>query len=410
MTILQITSLLVVLAGVFGSVNYFFLRLPPSIGILVVALAASTMAMVLDWLAPGIGIADAVRAVVLDIEFSTALLDWMLGLLLFAGALHVRADLLREQALPVAVITLVGVLVSTAVAGIGFAWITGFPLVVAMVFGALISPTDPVAVLGVLREAKLRKSLEIQIAGESLFNDGVGYVVFLLLVGLAFPLQGEHHAEGWQSVATLFLREAVGGAALGGVLGWLTFQLIRHIDDYALEVLISLGLALGGYELAVAIGVSGPIMAVIAGLFIGDVGKKFGMGAITQEYLDKFWEIIDEMLNAVLFLLIGVEVFALALDLDMIRAGVLAIGLSLLARLVGVAAPVLLLRSWEPQKRDVIPIMTWGGLKGGISVALALSLPDSEWKPTILAATYFVVVFSIIVQGLSIGLLARWLK
>ncbi len=410
MTILQIASLLVVLAGVFGSVNYFFLKLPASIGILVVALAASIAVMVLDRLVPAIGIADVVRNTVLDIEFSEALLHWMLGLLLFAGALHVRADLLRQQALPVALITLVGVLISTAIAGFGFAWITGFPLLVALVFGALISPTDPVAVLGVLREAKLRKSLEIQIAGESLFNDGVGYVVFLLLVGLAFPLHGEEHPQGWLAVATLFLREAGGGALLGAGLGWLTFLLIRRIDDYALEVLISLGLALGGYELAVMLAVSGPIMAVVAGLFIGDVGKQYGMGQLTQEYLDKFWEIVDEVLNAVLFLLIGVEVFALALDLDMIRAGVLSIGLSLLARLAGVAVPVLMLRPLRPQERDVIPIMTWGGLKGGISVALALSLPSSDWKPTILAATYFVVVFSIIVQGLTVAPLARWLK
>jgi monovalent cation:H+ antiporter, CPA1 family len=410
LTILQIASVLVVLAGVFGSMNYFFLKLPAAIGILVVALAASITVMALDWLAPGIGIADAVRGAVLDIEFSEALLHWMLGLLLFAGALHVRADLLREQALPVAIITLVGVLISTAIAGLGFAWNTGFPLMVAMVFGALISPTDPVAVLGVLREAKLREALEIQIAGESLFNDGVGYVLFLLLVGLAFPLSGDHDAEGWQAVAALFLREAVGGAVLGAVLGWLTFLLIRRIDDYALEVLISLGLALGGYELAVTIGVSGPIMAVVAGLFIGDVGKRHGMGSITQEYLDKFWEIIDEILNAVLFLLIGIEVFALALDFGLIRVGVLSIGLSLLARLVGVTVPVVLLRPVRPQERDVIPIMTWGGLKGGISVALALSLPSSEWKPTILAATYFVVVFSIIVQGLTVARLARWLK
>ena len=194
MTMLQIASLLVVLAGAFGSVNYFFLRLPASIGILVVALAASIAVMTLDRLVPGIGIGDAVRGAVMDIEFSEALLHWMLGLLLFAGALHVRADLLREQALPVALITLVGVLISTAIAGFGFAWITGFPILVAMVFGALISPTDPVAVLGVLREAKLRKSLEIQIAGESLFNDGVGYVVFLLLVGLGVPA-GERAAR-----------------------------------------------------------------------------------------------------------------------------------------------------------------------------------------------------------------------
>ncbi len=410
MTILEITSLLVVLAGVFGSVNYFFLKLPASIGILVVALAASLAILTLDRLVPGIGVGDAVRGAVLDIEFSEALLHWMLGLLLFAGALHVPTDLLRKEGLPVAMITVVGVLISTALAGFGFAWITGFPLLVAMVFGALISPTDPVAVLDVLRAAKLRKSLEVQIAGESLFNDGLGYVLFLLLAGLAFPLHGEHHPEGWQAVMTLFLREAVGGALLGAVLGWLTFLLIRRIDDYALEVLISLALALGGYELAVTVGVSGPITAVMAGLFIGNVGKQYGMGAVTQEYLDKFWEIVDEILNAVLFLLIGIEVFALSLDVDMIRAGALAIGLSLLARLVAVSVAVLLLHPVRRRERDVIPIMTWGGLKGGISVALALSLPASEWKPTILAATYFVVVFSIIVQGLTVAPLARWLE
>jgi CPA1 family monovalent cation:H+ antiporter len=409
MTMLQIASVLVVLAGLFGSVNYFLLRLPASIGILVVALAASIAVMILDRLAPGIGIGGAVRGVVLDIEFSEALLHWMLGLLIFAGALHVRADLLRDQALPVATITLIGVLISTAIAGAGFAWITGLPLLVALVFGALISPTDPVAVLAVLRETELRKSLEIQIAGESLFNDGVGYVLFLLLVGVAFPLESAQHATGWGSVVQLFLREAVGGALLGAALGWLTFLLIRRIDDYALEVLISLGLALGGYELALVIGVSGPIVAVVAGLFIGDVGKQYGMGAVTQEYLDKFWEIIDEILNAVLFLLIGVEVFALTLERDMVLAGVLAIGFSLAARLAAVAIPVLLLGTVRRQRRDVIPIMTWGGLKGGISVALALSLPESEGKPTILTATYFVVVFSIIVQGLTIAPLTRWL-
>ena len=408
MTGIQIAALLIVLAGLFGAINYFFLRLPSAIGILVVALLTSLGVMALDAVLPGFSIAADVRGLVMDVEFSDTLLDWMLGLLLFAGALHVKLDALRGQAAIILLMTTLGVLLSTAVAGVGFSWITGAPLLVALVFGALITPTDPVAVLGVLRAANLRPELEVQIAGESLFNDGAGYVVFLLLVGLAFP-GGAQEAESWQGAVLLFLREAVGGLVLGAVLGWLTFQVIRRIDDYALEVLISLGLALGGYELAVALGVSGPLMAVVAGLFIGDIGRAHGMGDVTRDYLDKFWEIIDEVLNALLFLLIGFEVFALTLDAPTVLLGLAMVAVCLLARLVAVAVPVAIRHRYENQPRDVIPIMTWGGLKGGISVALALSLPDSEWKPAILSATYVVVVFSIIVQGLSVARLARWL-
>ncbi len=410
MNFLQIAALLIVLAGAFGAINYLFLRLPASIGILVVALLASLAMMGLDYLVPAIGITDIMRGIVEDIEFSDTLLEGMLGLLLFAGALHVKIEDLREQAWTVALMATLGVAISTAVAGFGFMWLVGAPMLVALVFGALISPTDPVAVLGVLREANLRKSLETQIAGESLFNDGVGYVVFLLLVGLAWP-SGEGHGDGGVLAAvTLFGREALGGAALGAFLGWMTFQVMKRIDDYPLEVLISLGLALGGYELAVSLGVSAPIMAVVAGLFIGDVGVKYGMSEQTRRYLNGFWELIDEILNAVLFLLIGVEVFAVAFSFDALLAGVAAIALSLVARLAAVFVPVLLLSRWRRFGRDVVPIMTWGGLKGGISVALALSLPEGEWKPVILTATYIVVLFSIIVQGLTIAPLARRLN
>jgi len=286
-------------------------------------------------------------------------------------------------------------------------------LIIALVFGALISPTDPVAVLGVLRAANLRKTLETKIAGESLFNDGVGYVVFLVLVAIAFPaISGhgdDHHDTGLAAAAQLFFQEAVGGAVLGLVLGWLTFRVMRHIDDYALEVLITLGLAFGGYELAVWLHVSAPIMAVCAGLLIGDIGAKHGMSEQTRNYVEQFWEMIDEILNAVLFLLIGFEVFAVTFDMEFITTGIFAIGLALAARLAAVAVPVLLLRPFQSFSRDVIPIMTWGGLKGGISVALALSLPDNEWKPMILTATYIVVIFSIIIQGLTITRLATWL-
>ena len=405
MTILQIASLLIVLAGAFGAINYLFLKLPSAIGILVVALVASFSLILFDLIFPGFGLTDKVRATVLEIEFSEALLEGMLGLLLFAGALHVKLGDLRREWVVVALMATIGIGLSTTIVGIGFSWITGMPLLVALVFGALISPTDPVAVLGVLREANLQKSLETKIAGESLFNDGVGYVVFLILIGLAFPT-GEDHGNGLAGAVKLFVVEALGGALLGITLGWLTFRVMRRIDDYSLEVLITLGLAFGGYELAVYLTVSAPIMAVCAGLLIGDVGTKYGMSEETRRYVDAFWKLIDEILNAVLFLMIGVEVFAVVFDANDLLAGFAAIALALVARLAAVAVPVLMLKPFRTFSRGVIPIMTWGGLKGGISVALALSLPDSEWKPLILTATYIVVVFSIIVQGLTVARLS----
>lgn len=411
MTILQISSLLIVMAGIFGAINYLFLRLPSAIGILVVALLASLATMAVDWIFPGLGLFDEIRSVVLEIEFSQALMKGMLGLLLFAGALHVNLAALREQAWTVALMATIGVALSTAIAGFGFHWLTGMPIMIALVFGALISPTDPVAVLGVLREANLQKSLETKIAGESLFNDGVGYVVFLLLVGLAFGSGGDHHGEASAMDAILlFLQEVVGGVGLGALLGYLTFAVMRRIDDYPLEVLLSLGLVLGGYSLCDALHFSGPIFAVVAGLFIGEVGLKHGMSEETGKYLNAFWTLIDEILNAVLFLLIGVEVFAIAFTGDAIQAGIFAIALALFARLIAVSVPVLMLRPFRGFSQGTIPIMTWGGLKGGISVALALSLPESEWKPEILSATYIVVLFSIIVQGLTIGPLAKRLS
>ena len=406
MTLLQIASLLIVLAGAFGTVNYLFLRLPSSIGILVVALIASFAVIVTDALFPSLTVEEQIRAQVLDFEFSEALLEGMLGLLLFAGALHVKLSDLRKAWLVIFLMATMGVGLSTAIVGFGFSWITGMPLMIAFVFGALISPTDPVAVLGVLREASLPKALETKIAGESLFNDGVGYVVFLVLVGIAFP-SGDHHGSGLLGAAQLFVQEAVGGAVLGIVLGWLTFRVMRQIDDYSLEVLITLGLAFGGYELAVALHVSAPIMAVCAGLLIGDIGSKHGMSEETRKYVEAFWTLIDEILNAVLFLMIGFEVFAIAFETDFLIAGAMAIVLALVARLAAVAVPVLLLKPFQTFSKGVIPIMTWGGLKGGISVALALSLPDGEWKPLILTVTYIVVIFSIIVQGLTVTRLAE---
>lgn len=413
MNILQIASLLIVLAAVFGTVNYFILKLPSAIGILVVALLTSMGALLLDRLVPSFTLADDIRTIVTNIDFSDALLEGMLGLLLFAGALHVKLSDLKDVWATVLLMATAGVALSTGVIGLGFHWLTGAPILVALVFGALISPTDPVAVMGVLKEAKLPKSLETQVAGESLFNDGVGYVVYLVLIGLAFPAAATHGAQGGAETSPaldalqLFAQEALGGAALGLVLGWLTFRVMRHIDDYSLEVLMTLALAFGGYELAIALHVSAPIAAVCAGLLIGDIGAKHGMSDLTREYVEKFWVLVDEILNAVLFMLIGVEIFAVQLNMDALVTGVFCIALALLGRTVAVVVPILMLKPFQTFAPGVMPIMTWGGLKGGISVALALSLPESEWKSLILTVTYVIVVFSIIVQGLTVGKLAN---
>lgn len=411
MSPLQIAAVILALAAASGSFNYFVFRLPPSIGILVTALLGSIAILAVDLYLPDLQLVGQMRDLVASMQFSGSLLDGMLGLLLFAGALHVSIADLRKEALPVLLMATLGIAISTAIVGFGFSWITGMPILIALVFGALISPTDPVAVLGILQDARIRKSLETKIAGESLFNDSVGYVVFLLLVGLAFPSGDSHGPAGFDlgSAVALFLQEAVGGAVLGAVLGWSVFQLMRRIDDYPLEVMLTLALALGGYELALGLHVSAPIMAVIAGLMIGNAGRRDAMSEETRTYVDGFWRLIDEMLNAALFLMIGMEIFQLTITRDMAVTLPAAIALALAARLMSVALPILILRPIRHEARDVIPLMTWGGLKGGISVALALSLPDSDWKAPILAATYAVVVFSILVQGLTLGRLARWL-
>ena len=406
MTFLQITSALIVLAGAFAAINSIYLRLPSAIGILIVSLSSSLCLLAVDVIWPGLELSATMHGAVEVFDFSDALLEGMLGLLLFAGALHVNLADLKANWRVVLLMATMGVALSTVVAGVGFSWITGAPLMIALVFGALISPTDPVAVLGVLRAANLKKSLETKIAGESLFNDGVGYVVFLVLVGIAFP-GSDAHGMNFTDAVQLFVQEAFGGAVLGLALGWGTYKVMTKIDDYSVEVLLTLALAFGGYQLAIWLHVSAPIMAVCAGLLIGDEITSHAMTQKTRDYVDAFWKLIDEILNAVLFLMIGLEVFAIAFSMDAVVAGVLSIGLSLLARLVAVFVPITLLRPFRGFSKGIVPIMTWGGLKGGISVALALSLPDSEWKPLILTVTYIVVLFSIIVQGLTVARLAR---
>ncbi|MGF1454615.1 MAG: cation:proton antiporter [Alphaproteobacteria bacterium] len=408
MSVLDIVALLIVFAALFGTLNHFFLRLPSTIGITVVALLASLLVIGVDWVVPPLDLAATARGFVLDIDFSEALLKGMLGLLLFAGALHVRLEDLAQEKWIVAIMASLGVLISTLIIGVGVHWLLGIPFLVALVFGSLISPTDPVAVLGVLKTADVPKSLETKIAGESLFNDGIAYVVFLILVAIAFGAGEGHGAQaghgtiGAVDIAQLFVVEAGGGAVLGGVLGYLVFLVMRRIDDYSLEVLLTLALAFGGYALASALHMSGPITVVIAGLFIGNTGIVHAMSEKTREHVDAFWRLIDEILNAVLFLLIGLEVFAVSFDVVSPGMAATVIALVLGARTIAVLVSMTLLRRFRTFLPGSAPILIWGGLRGGISVALVLSLPANEWQTELLTLTYAVVLFSIIVQGLSV--------
>ncbi len=406
MNALDLAAALVSLAAAFGVLNHFLLKLPSAIGMVIIALATSLTLMLIDLLVPGFGIDDMVRREVLGIDFSEALLQGMLGFLLFAGALHVDFDALKDQKWVVVLMASLGVLISTVIVAAGFHVMTAIPFTLALVFGALISPTDPVAVLGLLKTVKVPKSLETKIAGESLFNDGVAYVVFLIVVAFAFASK-DGEPMGALDALRLFVVEVGGGALLGGIFGWLVFQAMRRIDDYALEVLLTLALVMGSYSLAHALHMSGPIAVVVAGLLIGHSGMKHGMSEKTRQHVDAFWRLIDEILNAVLFLLIGFEVFALSFAERDIELGLLCIPLVILARFVAVGIPMGLLRFRRTFTPGALPIMTWGGLRGGISVALVLSLPASPWQPLLLTATYVVVIFSIVVQGLTMERVVR---
>ena len=411
----DLIAILVVMAAVFSYINFKVLKLPAAIGLMVLTLLFSVGVFLVALFRPDFK--PLVTSFLDRFDFNEALLHGMLGFLLFAGALHVDLGDLARFRWPIAVLATAGVLLSTVIVG-GLTWwmlgLIGLPMsfLDCLVFGAWISPTDPIAVLGLLKRVGVPKSLEVQIAGESLFNDGVGVVVF---TGL-FEVASGQHRPGLGHLAGLFLKEAVGGALFGMVVGLLAFSMLRSVDEYKLEILLSLALVAGGYALADALHLSGPIAMVVAGLMIGNHGRSFAMSAITNERLDQFWELVDEILNSVLFVLIGLEVLALTFTLRNLVAGLLAIPIVLSARLNSVGLPVrmLLRRFWF--QSSTVRILTWGGLRGGISVAMALSLPKAfpggatSSREIILAITYVVVVFSIVVQGLTIGPLARrWL-
>jgi len=407
--IVKLAAAILTLSALFGYVNFRWLKFPHTIGLVVIALLASMGTIGVDLLFPGLNLKATLAGQLDRIDLTDTLMHGMLGLLLFAGAMHVNLDILAERKWAIGGMATAGVLISTVLVG-GGTWAIldtlGIPLPFAwcLVFGALISPTDPVAVLGILKTVKVPESLEAKIAGESLFNDGVGVVVFTILLAVAVGADGGGgHAFGAADMALLFLRETVGGALIGLVFGYVAYRAMRTIDEHNLEVLITLALVFLITALAQAVHASAPIAAVVAGLLIGNHGTRFAMSDKTALHVQTFWSLIDEILNSVLFLIIGFEVLALALNGPTVIGTLLAIPLVLAARFISVATPMGLLRIREKFTVGAVRVLTWGGLRGGISVALALSLPAGAEKDAILVITYGVVIFSIIVQGLSVG-------
>jgi CPA1 family monovalent cation:H+ antiporter len=357
------------------------------------------------------GVEELAADLLVTVDFDETLLHGMLSFLLFAGALHVNLADLAKQRWVIAVLATAGVLSSTFMIGFMAQWGFGvlglsIPLVYCLLFGALISPTDPIAVLGILTKAGAPKTLETKITGESLFNDGVAVVVFLVLLGIA---TGERDASVL-SIVTLFAQEAIGGVLYGLAIGALAYWMLKQVDDYSVEVLITLALTTGGYALAETLHLSAPIAIVVAGLLIGNHDRAFAMSDKTREHLDSFWELVDEILNAVLFVLIGMEVLVLAYKETYVLAGLMVIPMALFARVIAVGIPIGVMRKYREFSPMAVTILTWGGLRGGISVALALSLPAGEIRDALVTITYVVVAFSIIVQGLTIGPLVEWSK
>ncbi len=410
LTLFEIIALILSISAVLSWVNSTFVKLPHTIGLLVMALATSFFLILLEAVFPNLGLTDAVQAAIGQIDFFETVMNGMLAFLLFAGALHVDLNLMREQKWPIGMMATFGVILSTFIVGTLF-WLLahffGVPITYAwaLVFGALISPTDPVAVLSLLKSISIPDSLEAKIAGESLFNDGVGVVVFTIIVAVAVGADGGNLDP--LHIAELFFVEAIGGAVLGMLVGYVVYRMMAAIDHDMVEILLTLGLVAGVYAVCLRLHLSGPIAVVVAGLFIGNRGAERAMSEDTREALFDFWEMIDEILNSVLFLLIGLEVLVITIDPSFAWIAALSIPIVLFARLAAVSIPILTLSLGFAFSKGVIPVLTWGGVRGGISVALALSLPAVGAKPLIMTATYAVVIFSIVVQGLTIKEVVR---
>ncbi len=410
MNFYDIFTVLIVLSALFGYVNYKFLRLPATIGIMVISLITSFSIVGISYLDADF-LKTTVEAIT-KLDFPDILLRIMLSFMLFAGAIHIDIKVLDKEKIPVIIFSTFGVLLSTIIIGsFMFFLLMLFGLninfIYCLLFGALISPTDPIAVLGTLKNANISKSLEMKISGESLFNDGVAVVIFITIYEVT--KSGIDNLD-ISNIITFFMHQAGGGILFGFILGYSGYLLMKSIDNYKVEVMITLAMVMGGYSLAHYLHVSGPLAMVVAGIIIGNRGKKYAMSETTREYLDKFWELIDEILNAILFILIGLEILIIKKDINFIEIGLISIALVLLSRYLSLGISILLMKFKRTFPKNTIWVLTWGGLRGGISVALALSLNVSMHRDLFVTVTYIIVLFSILVQGLTISKFVKRLK
>jgi CPA1 family monovalent cation:H+ antiporter len=399
----SVVGILVVLSALFGYINVRFFKLPITIGLMIITLLFTLIIIAIAQFDDTLLIQE--KEFIRSIDFQTVLLEVMLSFMLFAGALHTNFNQLKIQRWPVLVFATLGILVSTFLVGIIMFYVLQFldlkiDFIYCLLFGALISPTDPIAVLGILKEAGVPKKLETKIVGESLFNDGVGVVIFLTIYSVA--ASNSTTIESLE-IAKLFGQEVIGGIVLGLILGWITYKLMKSIDNYEVEVILTLAAVMGGTILAHKWHLSAPLAMVTAGLAVGnDTVRNTAMSEITESYVDKFWELVDVLLNTILFVMIGMEILVLTFEGNYIMAGLLAVPIVLLCRYVSLWLPI----KFFSKRLDFVPktnlIMTWGGLRGGISIALALSLTDSMHRELFLVITYIIVVFSIIGQGLTV--------
>lgn len=407
MDIFTIITVLTVLSALFAYINTRFLKLPFTIGLMIIAMCFTLVIIILGQFEHFI--LDEAKLLIESIDFKTVLLEVMLSFLLFAGALHTKLDELQKQRGPILMFATFGVIVSTfLVGGMTYALTQAIghdiQFIYCLLFGALISPTDPIAVLGILKDAKAPKKLKIKIVGESLFNDGVGVVVFLVIFAIAQKGIASVDAE---EVGFLFFEEVFGGIGLGLLLGWLGFKIMKSIDHYETEVMITLALVMGIYTIAHYVHFSGPLAVVVAGIYIGNKSPEIAWSEVTQNYVDKFWELLDVFLNAILFVLMGFELLIITINGEYVLLGAIAIPITLIARYIALSGPIYFFN----KKLDFLPktdlIMTWGGIRGGISIALALSLEPEMERELFITVTYIIVVFSIVAQGLTIGPLVR---
>ena len=401
-------SVLIVLASVFAYINHRVLKLPSTIGIMVIAIIVSvTLVVSGDQFLPKT--TTNLTELIHSFDFTEVLMGAMLNFLLFAGGIHINIKDLREQFGPVLMFSTVSVIISTFAVAIGVYYLLPYvgismPFIYCLVFGALISPTDPVAVLSVLKQAKVSNALKTKVAGESLFNDGMAVVVFTVVLQLAI---GKEIALNVESIGLLLLKEAGGGLLLGVLLGYSASRAMRVVDDYIISVLITLSVVMGGYLIAHELHISAPLAMVAAGLFMGNFSESFKMKSETQDYLIKFWELIDEIMNAVLFLFIGFELLLIKDLNDYLVAGGICIMIVLAARWIAIFVPTKFMSLRYRFSPQTVKVLVWGGIRGGVSIALALSIPQNEYNKIIISITYCVVVFSIVVQGLTIGKVAN---